>query len=408
MLFVLVKLGDAATVGVYALGIAVCQPILTLTNLHLRAALVTDARHEYSYGQYIGLRLAGAALTVIIATAVVFIAGYPPSTKLVIILISIGVAVISVREVFLGIAQKHECMNLSGQSQIILSFAAFSVFVTIFGVTRELAWTVLGLLVVRTGLLLIRDIPKARSVLDRLAKPGEPTSLRPDWSLGMLGRLSVRVLPLGVAMAIGSFSNNVPHYFLQGYHGASPLGYYAAIASITQAAIVLINTLGIAASPRLAEIFISDRRAFGRLLIRLQAIAAGLGLLGIVLSTLFGEFALAVLYGPEYAAYATEFIWLTVAMTFVFMASMFVYAIMAARVFVVLLCAWCAGALVSVVSSILLIPARGVQGAAWAQFASSAALLVAAATAMLIVMKRAAAEEPGAAPFPSDNSGEVV
>ncbi|MBN2446901.1 MAG: hypothetical protein JXO22_09255 [Phycisphaerae bacterium] len=387
MLLVLVKLGDAAVVGVYGLSVAVCLPISFLTNLHLRPALVTDARGEFGYGHYIGLRLVGATLAVLITFVVSIVAGYPPSVQWIIVLVGIGTSVLSVREMFHAVMQKHECMNFSGWSQIILSFAAFGVFAATFAITRSLAWAVVGLLVVRAGLMFGYDIPMACFVLKRFAKPGEQISLRPDWSARMLWKLCVRVLPLGLAMTIGSFSNNVPAYFLESYHGASALGYYTAMMSVTTAVIMLVSALGVAASPRFAQTFLSDRRRFLRLLVQLQLLLGGICALAIVVFAVLGKIALTILFKAEYAEYTVEFMWLTVGMAFMVLASNFSSATTAARAFITLLCAWIAAAVASVVLSWALIPLYGIQGAAWARAGSSIALFFAMAVAMFVTMK---------------------
>src|SRR5262249_49592967 len=50
ILMTMARLGSPAEVGVFALGLAVGAPIVILTNLNLRAALVTDARDEHPVG----------------------------------------------------------------------------------------------------------------------------------------------------------------------------------------------------------------------------------------------------------------------------------------------------------------------------------------------------------------------
>ena len=57
MLVVLAKLGSPARVGEFALALAVTAPILMFTNLALRAVQATDSRQEYTFGDYLGLRL---------------------------------------------------------------------------------------------------------------------------------------------------------------------------------------------------------------------------------------------------------------------------------------------------------------------------------------------------------------
>src|SRR4051794_13503685 len=57
MVSILAKAGGAATVGQFALALAVSAPIFMFTNLQLRAVQATDARSEYRFSDYVGLRI---------------------------------------------------------------------------------------------------------------------------------------------------------------------------------------------------------------------------------------------------------------------------------------------------------------------------------------------------------------
>ncbi len=59
MLSVLAKAGNAATVGQFALGLAIAAPVFMFSNLQLRAVQATDARSEYEFADYFTLRSDG-------------------------------------------------------------------------------------------------------------------------------------------------------------------------------------------------------------------------------------------------------------------------------------------------------------------------------------------------------------
>ena len=65
MLVVLAKLGSPEIVGQFALGLAITAPVIMLTNLQLRAVQATDAKRAYSFGDYLGLRLAVTPLALL-------------------------------------------------------------------------------------------------------------------------------------------------------------------------------------------------------------------------------------------------------------------------------------------------------------------------------------------------------
>ena len=62
---VLARLGDAGMVGQVMLAVAICAPVAAVADLGLTVAQVTDAKREYRFGQYLGLRLVTALLAVL-------------------------------------------------------------------------------------------------------------------------------------------------------------------------------------------------------------------------------------------------------------------------------------------------------------------------------------------------------
>ena len=58
---VLARLGTPHTVGVFALALAVTTPVILLASLSLRTYQVTDSSGDYSFSEYMGLRLIAAA-----------------------------------------------------------------------------------------------------------------------------------------------------------------------------------------------------------------------------------------------------------------------------------------------------------------------------------------------------------
>lgn len=66
MLVVLAKLGSPEIVGQFTLGFAVTAPVLMFTNLQLRLVQATDAKHQYLFGDYCGLRLISTHIFIIL------------------------------------------------------------------------------------------------------------------------------------------------------------------------------------------------------------------------------------------------------------------------------------------------------------------------------------------------------
>ena len=61
MLVVLAKLCSTQMVGQFALGLAITAPVFMFAGLNLRTVQVTDARRDFQFGDYLGLRLLSIA-----------------------------------------------------------------------------------------------------------------------------------------------------------------------------------------------------------------------------------------------------------------------------------------------------------------------------------------------------------
>ena len=96
----LAKLGSPEMVGQFTLGLAVTAPVIMFTNLQLRGVQATDAKGDYVFSDYLGLRLIGTGLALLIIAGITFKAGYRWETSLVILAIALAKAFESISDVF--------------------------------------------------------------------------------------------------------------------------------------------------------------------------------------------------------------------------------------------------------------------------------------------------------------------
>src|SRR3712207_3013630 len=57
ILIAVARLGDAEMVGRFALALAITAPVMLFCGLALRPVVSTDAKSEFEFGEYLGLRL---------------------------------------------------------------------------------------------------------------------------------------------------------------------------------------------------------------------------------------------------------------------------------------------------------------------------------------------------------------
>lgn len=361
-------------VGQFALALAVCAPVYMLVNLQLRAVQATDARHQYLFSDYMGLRIITTLLALLIIGGITRVAGFRGKTALVILGVALAKGIESISDVFFGLLQKHERMDRIAKSRMIkgpLSLAALGSAVYLTG---EVFWGVLGLVLVWSLVLLTYDLRSGALVLQGAARGRSQLSLeddcrarsrRPRWSTERMRRLLLLSFPLGLVMMLISLNSNIPRYFIERFFGEAELGIFAALAYFIVGERMIINALGQSATPRMARYYSEgDGSAFKKLLLKLMGIGALFGLLGVLLALLAGGRILAFVYTPEYAGQAQLFTWLMVVATLGNIASFLAYGMTAARYFKAQLPLFTLVVITTVLSCLWLIPSYGLRGAA--------------------------------------------
>src|SRR3989454_11668534 len=76
VLVCIAKLGTAADVGRFALGLALTAPVIPLTSLNLRLLQSTDARSDYPFSVYLSVRLIGTLLGLAAIAVMALAVGY--------------------------------------------------------------------------------------------------------------------------------------------------------------------------------------------------------------------------------------------------------------------------------------------------------------------------------------------
>jgi len=374
MLVILAKLGSPIMVGQFALGLAVTAPIIMFAILQLRAVQATDAKHEYLFGDYLGLRLIAIALALFVIVAISFFSGYREDTMLVILVIGVAKAFESTSDIFFGLLQQHERMDRIAKSMMLKGFLSLLALGIGVYLTRSTLWGVIGLAVIWALILIYYDL-KSGALILRLSQITNPSAnikiddstLSPRWDKAKLRKLALLALPLGFVMLLISLNVNIPRYFIEHYLGERQLGIFAAISYLMVAGTTIVSALGQSASPRLAKYYASgNHTAFRDLLVKLVAIAMLLGLAGLLVVIFAGRELLTLLYRPEYAKHVDIFLWAMVAAGISYITSFLGYGMTAARYFKVQMPLFTVVILVLIIACFWLIPAYGLLGAAMA------------------------------------------
>ncbi len=378
MLIVLAKFGSAEMLGRFALGLAICAPVVMFTNLQLRNVQATDARDEYCFRDYLSLRLISSALALAVIAAVAFAAGYRLEVASVVFVIGLAKAVESVSDVIYGRLQKCERLDRVARSMMIRGPAALAALFVLILWTGNVAVGAAGMCAAWTAVLLGYDSANARRVIPSQPLGQDDPSPRFGVARGLasVGRLAWLSLPLGIVGLLDSLNVNVPRYLVERSLGEAALGHFAALAYVVVAGNMVVGALAQSAAPRLSRSYVSDIGEFKRLVWKLVQFGAMLGLPMLLAAVLFGRTVLTVLYTSEYAVHAKVFAWLMVAAGTGYVARFLVCSMTAARYFKAQAPLYAIALLILLVLSLWLIPPYGLLGAAWAICVGMLALLL--------------------------------
>jgi len=393
MLVLLAKLGTPETVGKFALGLAVTAPVILFANLQLRSIQATDARHEYEFRDYLGLRLITTLLALAAILVITLASGYARETTIVVLIIGAAKAFEALSDVVYGLVQQHERMDRIAKAMMIkgpLSLVMLAIGVLVGGIIGG----VIGLAAAWALVLFTWDIRSSAAILrgslDDSANVAAQIKdmLRPRFDRAILRKLAWLALPLGLAAMLISLNTNIPRYFIERHFGEWELGIFAAMAYLMVAGTTIIAALAQSASPRLAKYYADQNRAaFLSLFVRLIAVGAALGLAGVLAAQLVGKWVLELLYQPEYAAYNDVFVLIAFAAALGYMSTFAGWGMTATRQFRIQTVLFGIVAIVTTLVSVLLIPSHGLRGAGFVLIISSAAQLIGSVLVVLYALR---------------------
>lgn len=359
MLWALARFTSVADVGRYALALAITGPVFILTGLKLRQVQVTDAAGDYTFGQYLALRLATSALGLLAVIAIAYLFPFPAVTMQVLIAVGVYKTVESVIDICYGAIQHREQLHLVARSMVIRSITGLTAFAGTLALTHNVVLAVISLTVLTLWQLAV--VTWRVHAMSVSVRPGF------DRKIVNLARLS---LPLGVSVSVGSLSVNVPRYLIELKQSTVALGVYAALSYPLVATATIAGALVDAASPRLSKMYYAGETAnFRRTTFKLIFLGASLGMIGVIAAATVGRFALLVVFGPIYAASSNVLTLLMVAAAIEYTSVFIGTAVNAMRMFTVQAPISIVSLLAVFLIGLIAVPRMGLTGAAIAVIA---------------------------------------
>ena len=367
IILLLAKLGNAQQVGMYALGMAICAPIVLFANLQLRTLIASDVRDEFRFGNYLVFRLVSLGIAFLLVIAAACWSAPDAVRRKVIILVGFAQVLEYVSDLYYGLMQRCDRMDRVSRSLIVKGPFSLGALCVAMYFTRDVFWAVAALAFGRLCVLLAWDV---RLGYARTAMHG--LSARLEWSRSAMVRLWILSFPLGIISMLAALTGNIPRYFIEARLGTTDLGIYSAIASLLSAGTLFISAFGQSIMVPAARACASgDRGRFRAFVLQTAAVGALPGLGAVLAAAFCGRFVLAKLFRPEYRNHVDVFVWLMIAGTALFVTNGLGFVMTAARVLapqIPLLLSNCGTA---ALASAVWVPKYGLRGAASAVLAAA-------------------------------------
>lgn len=384
LLIILAKLGNPTVVGQFTLALAVCSPVFLLSNLKLRTVMCTDINDNYYYKTFKFLRVLSSLIAIIFIALIAFFSNYSLDMFWVIMLFSFAKFVEMQSDIYYGLFQKREEMDLIAKSLIIKGTLNILFVYGLYVYTSNLIFVVLGIFI--SNLLVLIFFDKRNSV-----------RFNSDWSIPIkdilikkqLINLLIISFPLGLSTALGSLNTNMPRYFVEQNLGQYELGIFAAISYLLIAANTIINALSQAVTPRLAKLFLNNIDQFIKFTTKLILLGFSIGLLSLIIVFFFGEEILLIIYSEDYANYSSVLLVITLG-SLVLLTSVFLgTAISASRNYKIQPKIQVVTTFFILVGSYFFINKLGLIGAAWAVFTGYLTTSIGYLIAFIVIVYKA-------------------
>jgi len=392
---VLTKLCTTLMVGQFALALAITAPVFVFAALNLRTVQATDARRDFRFGDYLGLRLLSILAALIFIVIIEIFSGHDAHLQFVVFISAVARALDFIGDTVFGLQQQHERMDRIAMSQMIRGGLQILAVAAAAYTTRNVLWAVTGQAVVSVVVLLTYDLRNAGR-LHRFPWPTRNPARYPvlvrlatfrfgSWrNIRALIRVS---FPLGLVALLGSLMVNIPRYFIESKAGTEKLALYSAMAYIMNVGGMAASSLCQATAARLARNYVDNLPKCRRLLLQLITMASANGAIGVLIAVIWGRQFLTMMYRPEYAMYPAVFAWLMAAAGVSYVVAALGFGLAAARKFDVQLLVYIFGTLVTAAACVPLVPRYGLLGAAWALLAGLLTLCAGFSVALTLALR---------------------
>lgn len=203
MLLIVVRACGEVEAGIFSMGYAIAQLMLTVGVFESTTYFATDAGNRFSHEQYLAFKLTTCALMVVASVFYVMSFHFDAHKAAVAYALCAYRLFEAVAQYWYGAFQKAERLDVGGFSTVWRSLISIALFAGVLLATGDVVGTVVAATASEVVWIAAYDVPRLR----RIVRVG-----RPDFSPKPLGRLFWACLPLFVSSFLAAYLGNICKY----------------------------------------------------------------------------------------------------------------------------------------------------------------------------------------------------
>ena len=204
--------------GIFSLAISISNVTNALATYGIRNFQVSDLDNKYNNKTYITARLFTCCLSIFFCFIYLLVVGYDLFTFLCILVYNIFKMSESYTDVFHGIFQKHQRMDINGKSFIFKSILTFVSFVICALLTHNLLISIIVMTIFSYLLLLFYDYKMSFAFVNYIKE---------NTNFNTIKLLLIETFPLAIYYTLSNLLPTIPKVALEKICGNELLGYYS-------------------------------------------------------------------------------------------------------------------------------------------------------------------------------------
>lgn len=379
LLIIVNRISGESRGGFFALAYSTAQLLFSVGGFEIRPVQSTDIKNRFSFNQYFTSRMLNCLVMLVCMIGYILSNGYTGVDALAVFWILAYRMVEAVADVYSGLFQQRERIDISGKEMLMRSGFATITFTAVLALTDNLLYAAMALTLTSLFIMLFYDL--------HMKKYFEPERVKLEWK-GISG-IYKACWPLFIASFIMNYLNNAPKYAINAYYDETVQNSY----NILFMPAFVINLLSLFVfRPLLTDLakdWESDNvKAFSDIVKKMMILIGGLTVAACIGAYLLGIPILSIIYGVNLDSYRMELVVIMICGGLNAYVYCLYYVVTVTGKQIYLLIGYGAGLLAAVSLGRILVQKAGIMGAAVSCTLSFAVVFAAFLVITLLVIRK--------------------